>query len=448
MRYDKAMEHETSPSVSLGNIKKNTERIQKAHTKTWNAYLADLRMTAADHEYRTATSFLALPSDSAIERHVQEVIGRIRSPKLRYVFLVGIGGSSIGAEAVVSAITGASDAKRGTKYPKLITLDNPSSANFGCAHDVLQEELEHADEFAIVIVSKSGTTIETIANASALLSVAARFDGYASRVVVVSDAGSPLFETAKQERWQTLEIPKHIGGRFSVFSPAGLVVIGLMGIDISEFLRGAETGMMEGLVPSQKNVAAQLAASMLATMQKKVAVADTMYFSPQLFGVGLWYRQLFAESLGKKFSGKFRARKCPLPTVSVGTSDMHSIAQMVFGVRGGIVTRFVSVAATHRDAAISGHRILEAAPAVAGFSLHALQSVMREGIEKAYSEAKLPYISLSIPALSSRTLGHLMAIHMIEILLIARVVGVDPFTQPHVELYKRHVREKMKKKSS
>lgn len=448
MRYDKDMEHETSPSVSLGNIKAGTERAQRAHTKLWTSYLMELREAATDHTYATGESFLALPSDSALERRVGEVVARLRTPKLRYIFLVGIGGSSVGAEAVVSAITGASDAKRGTKYPKLITLDNPSSANFGSVHDIIQEELESADEFAIVIVSKSGTTIETVANAAALLSVASRLEGYAPRIVALSDAGSPLSRVATSEGWSTLDIPKKVGGRFSIFSPAGLTVIGLMGIDMSEFLRGAETGIAEGLVESKKNIATLLAASTIAMIQKKVPVMDSMYFSPQLFGVGLWYRQLFAESLGKKFSGKFRANKCPLPTVSVGTSDMHSTAQLVFGVPSGIYTRLVSVDATHRDAAISPHKILEAAPAVAGFSLHGLQQVMLGGIARAYASAKLPYIQLSIPSLSARTLGHLMAIHMIEILLVARAVGVDAFTQPHVEIYKRQVREKMKKKSS
>ncbi|MEK7659942.1 MAG: hypothetical protein AAB343_01950 [Patescibacteria group bacterium] len=442
------MEHETSPSVSLGNIKEHTERAGRTHATRWASYLTVLRNASTDHTYATPESFLALPSDIALERRVGEVINRIRTPKLRYIFLVGIGGSSVGAEAVVCAITGASDAKRGTKYPKLITLDNPSSANFGSVSDIIQEELESAEEFAVVIESKSGTTIETIANAAALLSVASRFEGYASRIVVVSDAGSPLARVAGSEGWSTLDIPKKVGGRYSIFSPAGLVVIGLMGIDISEFLRGAETGITEGLVASKKNVAILLAASTLAMIQKKVSVIDAMYFSPQLFGVGLWYRQLFAESLGKKFSGKFRGATCPFPTVSIGTSDMHSIAQLVFGASRGIFTRLVSVDATHRDVAISPHKILEAAPAVAGLSLHGLQRVMRSGIARAYASAKLPYIQLSIPSLSARTLGHLMAIHMIEILLVARAVGVDAFTQPHVELYKKHVRAKMKKKSA
>ncbi len=441
------MEHDTSPKVSLGNIKKQAEAERTSCEKIWNTYRPELEHAAQDHTYRTPASFLALPTDAEMERRVSAVVNQIRTSKLRYIFLVGIGGSSAGAEAVVSAITGASDAKRGTKYPKLITLDNPSSANFGSVHDIVQEELQSADEFAVVIVSKSGTTIETIANASALLSIIARFGGSAARVVAVSEAGSPLAVTAAAEGWHMLAIPANVGGRFSIFSPAGLVVIGLMGIDVAEFLRGAVAGVSEGLTRTKENQVVALASSTLAMLKKKIVVLDSMYFSPQLFGVGLWYRQLFAESLGKKFSGKFRALRCPMPTVSVGTSDMHSTAQLVFGVPGGIFTRIISVAATHRDVAISPHNILSAAPAVAGFSIHGLQGVMQEGIESAFVAAKLPYISLTLPVLSAHTLGHIMAMHMIEILLVARVVGVDPFTQPHVELYKSQVRAKMNKRS-
>lgn len=439
--------HDSAPSIDLGTIKKPTLQVRKKYDTLITARLRELHAAAGDHAYRTPESFLALPSDTDMERKVKAMVDTLRSPALQYIFLVGIGGSSAGAEAVISAITGASDAKRGKKFPKLIVLDNPSSANFGSVYDILEEEVERAEQFAVVIVSKSGTTTETVANTAALMSVLARFQGSVSRVIAVSDAGTPLMDTAAAEGWHTLEIPHVIGGRFSVFSPAGLAVIGLMGIDTAEFLRGAETGVMESLVNSPHNVAALLAASVVAGTMKKAQVADTMYFSPQLSGLGLWYRQLIGESLGKKGKGLFRARTVPFPTMSIATADMHATSQMIFGSPRPMLTRFVSVAETHRDAAIAPHRILEAVPAVAGFSLHGLQRVMKEGIIRAYAAAKFSYLSLTLPSLSARTLGHVMAVHMIETLLAARMLGIDPFGQPHVELYKRHIREQMKKKA-
>lgn len=348
----------------------------------------------------------------------------------QHVVLIGIGGSSIGTEAVYSALKNASS-------PTLTVLDVVDAERVEAVAEMLKA-VEPAD-FVIVIVSKSGTTTETIANASVLLSILTERHGDAlrERVIMIGDAQTPLARYAKKARYRYAQIPARVGGRFSLFTAAGLVPLALLNIDIRVLHAGAEKrirGEWEG--------SGAVRAALVHYFHGSDGRHTHMLFAGQerLTGLTRWYEQLLAESLGKeKTRAGWAAPRPPAPHL-MSPRELHSTAQLY-------LSGFPETFTTFFEAAATGERLpLEPGELGALLSMKAPRDYVRispailDGVRQAYATQSLPYATVDLERLNAESLGACLAERMLEVIYIAELMDVDAFDQPHVELYKSETR--------
>lgn len=285
--------------------------------------------------------------------------------------------------------------------------------------------LDHLQHPAVlIIISKSGTTAETVANAAVLLGKLKKED----KVVAITDEGSKLWNWADQQGFLKLSVPKDIAGRYSVFTAVGLFPLLLAGVKVEKLIQGAtEADDKEALISAQ------------TIWKAGKTIHDMFLFEPDLEWLGKWYRQLVGESLGKDGKGI-------TPTVSIGTTDLHSVAQLYLGGPKDKFTTFVSVKNSGQDFQVPATRGIEQlVSGISGKKFSVLMKAVLDGVKATYKKQNLPFIEIELPDISERSLGRFMQIKMMEIVHLAKLMGVNPFDNPQVELYKEETRKLLKK---
>ncbi len=351
---------------------------------------------------------------ATVER-LKETLGE---PKL--LVLIGIGGSSLGTEAVLHALKIES---RVMVFDTLVPERIPE-----LEQRLVEGEFERG-EIAVVVISKSGKTAETDANATAVLALLdAKFGDCRDRVVAISDEGTPLETRARENGWRYVAIPKAVGGRYSVFTLVGLVPLALCGVNVTRFLAGAADALSSyWKTPILHDTSSSLAAATYLMHEKGIHSEIDLYFAAELETLGKWHRQLMAESTGKKIAEK---RVGILPHIAVGTTDLHSIQQYIVD---GPRDQFLIIHAVASPVSL--------APSVyRGKTVAELRSIILRGLESAYVSDGVPFCHLDLGAIDEKMLGGYMATRMESVILLAHLLGIDPFDQPGVELYKTHVR--------
>ena len=195
-------------------------------------------------------------------------------------------------------------------------------------------------------MSKSGGTTETIANFEILLNILKKYKKkYEKYVVVTTDKDSKLWNLSLKKGFDTLEIPKKVGGRFSVLSSVGLFPLGIIGVDIYQLLKGAK--LMKNSCLNKniiKNPAALSASLIYLHRLNDIKIHDLFIFNYDLESLGKWYRQLMGESIGKEYDkNMIRVFEGITPTVSIGSTDLHSMAQLYLGGPYDKFTTFVRI---------------------------------------------------------------------------------------------------------
>jgi glucose-6-phosphate isomerase len=302
---------------------------------------------------------------------------------------------------------------------------------------------DHTDptEIVLVVVSKSGTTSETIANANVLFSLMTeRFGVEAARrqTIIISDADAPLAHTALQQGMVHFAIPKKIGGRYSVFTAVGLVPLALLGVDIRRFCEGGVAGARAAAPDTGASSAAVLAAVLYEAYIADIRLHELFLWHPELETLGKWYRQLLAESLGKERGDGMKVGI--MPTVALGSVDLHSLGQLVFGGPKDRVTTFVAAPSCWRDTAV-----LSADPTFMTDMLQEkrvgdVMQAIYSGVVATYREHGLPYLEIELESINERELGAFMAVHMASVMCLAQILTVNAFDQPDVEYYKSETR--------
>lgn len=391
--------------------------------------------------YETPESLLNLPSDRSVTDAVTHAFTALGdTKKIQHVVLVGIGGSILGTEAVIKALRYPHIARA----PQLHTLDTLSTQTLTHIEAVIQSCTE-SEEIALVIVSKSGKTVETVANAECAFALLAKKFGQESaskRVLVASDLDSPLMSAAEEHNWGRAPIPKTVGGRFSVFSAAGLLPLTLLGADTEALLEGAAS-VRDTLLEEEgaKDTAVQSAAFLLSQYKKGIHINNHFFFGPELSALGAWYRQLFAESLGKAktLDGK-EVHFGMTPEIAIGSNDLHSVAQLYFGGPVDRATTFIAAGRTEKiTLPEEKDRVLpELFSEVSGTPLSDLSSALLEGTKAAYKDAGMPYVECMLSDVSEKAIGAFMMWKMLEVMYLAQLIGVNAFDQPEVERYKAH----------
>jgi glucose-6-phosphate isomerase len=406
--------------IGLDDIKKYERELQ-SHIKTMES--------EASKGYDTDYAFLSTATDKqAIKEadRISKALGRVD-----ILVMVGIGGSNLGTLALAQAIRGS--LQHLTTAPALLCADTTDAHAVSDIAQTVRAAAKKKQRTALIVISKSGNTTETIANANILLeALAATGKDWARRVVAITDEGSALWKAAEEKKFLIASIPKRLGGRYSVLSSVGLVPLAVLGIDNKKLLAGAAAMRARCLSTPQSNPAAMLALAQHINAQARRNINEYFVFGSDLEGMGRWYRQLLAESCGKDGKGV-------TPTVCVGSTDLHSVGQLALGGPDDKFTMFLR-AEKEQKVIAPKKPVLNLVPAVNGRELQAIMAAIAQGTAQAYTDAKRPFISMTMRERDEYSLGQLLMLHMAQTVLFARLLKVNPFDQPAVELYKKHTR--------
>lgn len=398
--------------------------------------------------YQADEAFLHLPSDTAMLEEVERVASLLRTNALRHVLVVGIGGSGLGAKAAYGALRFSKKQREAQARPNLMFM-NTVSGEKNQAILARLEACQTTDEFAVVVVSKSGKTTETITNASFLFDeLTNKFGSVASRFACVSDAETPLWKLADEAGFERILIPEKVGGRFSIFSPSGLLPLALGGIDIRALLEGAKEMTQKCLALEGENPALLGAATILSHYKAGRRIQNLFLFDTQLEGMGKWWRQLIGESLGKELdTGGNVVKSGIVPIVSVGSNDLHSVGQLYLALGDGpIFTTFLRVVNDPSMFTVSESGMFtKILPSVSEKTSSDVMKAILDGVETAYRNRHMPYSEITLRDKNEKSVGAFFQLKMIETVLLGKAIGINPFDQPNVEEYKNATRSLLEK---
>lgn len=382
--------------------------------------------------------WLHLPS-SITDAHltdIEQTAERLRA--CQAVVVIGIGGSYLGARAVIEALTDSFDALRtgaDRTHPVILYAGNQ------IGEDYLSElcDLLRGRDFGIINISKSGTTTEPAIAFRILRSLLEENVGAAAakeRIVAVTDRARGALRTlADREGYKTYVIPDDVGGRYSVLTPVGLLPIAVAGIDIRALVRGAvEMERAVGPdVPFDRNPALRYAAARQALYREGKKIEILANFHPKLHYVGEWWKQLYGESEGKDHRGLF-------PAAVDLTTDLHSMGQWIQQGERTIFETVVSIDAPERTLSVpTDADNLDGLNYLAGRRVDEINKMAELGTRLAHASGGVPNIRVSIPRLTADHLGGLLYFFEAACGISGYLSGVNPFDQPGVEAYKSNM---------
>ena len=389
--------------------------------------------------YSTDYASINLPFDESILLDIKHVIAEKRKLSIESMIVIGIGGSNLGTIAIHQAINGLLYNEQQPPI-KLYFADSIDPTYISQLVTTLEEQLQRDKHILLNVVTKSGTTTETIANFQVLLEIIREYEfNYQDYIVVTTDENSPLDKWAKKEKVTTLHIPKKVGGRYSVFSPVGLFPLGMIGIDIDQLQTGARNAIKESL--TKNSLAFQSAAAIYQAYEEGLHIHDLFIFAQELEGVGKWYRQLSGESLGKELLDDPTKRCSLTPTISIGSADLHSVAQLYLGGLPLTFTTFLSIKQWRNTITLPLNSTLTTVNTIIqNKSLNEIMNAIINGTITAYKKQKKAFGTCIIPEVSPYYLGNLLQTFMIQMMYLGNLFNVNPFNQPHVELYKKEIK--------
>lgn len=396
-----------------------------------------------DKQYETDYASCALSRDAELLERVTAVIEAKQRLNPSALVVIGIGGSIIGTKGVLEALYGQhyNEQQPSCSVYFVDTFDTDASYDIYLS---IEQLLQEEKTVLINVVSKSGTTLETQANAALFLALIKQYRpiDYKECVIMTTDHGSALWRSAQRDGFTCLEIPKNVGGRFSVLSAVGLFPLGLCGVDLVQVRAGANSMLDECVRTDVEHNPAALSAALLDLYYYRgMIIHDTFLFSKDLAGLGAWYRQLMAESLGKMYdrSGGL-VRVGMLPTVSIGSTDLHSVGQLYLAGPQNRFTTFVTVEKNRSDLIVP-HEETVLHGKLKDVSFKGLMQACAQGTMIAYQKQELPFVHIMLPEKSAWYVGQFLQMKMIEILYFGYLLDVNPFDQPQVELYKQEMRK-------
>ena len=376
---------------------------------------------------------------------------RIRESCDRVVTL-GIGGSYMGAKALMDTcchpfhneLTRAQRGSRPRMYFEGNNVDNDALS--GLLQLLSENKSASPEDWAVVCISKSGGTLETAASFRIFLDQLREHCGgdrekLASLVVPVTGTSGKLFDLATAIGCPNVfNVPEGVGGRFSILSPVGLLPAAILGIDVVRLLEGA-AAMTEhfATAPINENVVLDYTAVCHSMYQRRNANLRLLsMWSKSLETAGLWYDQLLAESLGK-------AERGATPLTVVNTRDLHSRAQQhQEGSRDKLINNVI-VKSWRCDAQTipESHLDQDQLNAIAGKTFPELMTAAIAGTNQAYLDDQRPTTDLILPKVDEASMGQFFQMMMIATVVEGRIMGINPYGQPGVEQYKRHMKSNL-----
>ncbi|MBP3454957.1 MAG: glucose-6-phosphate isomerase [Alistipes sp.] len=381
--------------------------------------------------------WVSLPSsiDEQELTAIENVAAKLRG-KAEIVICIGIGGSYLGAKAVLEAMTDSFESiKKHHDNPTILFAGENISEDY--TYELLAATAERS--IAAIVISKSGTTTEpAIAFRLIKAEIEKRYGKAeaAERIVAITDKARGALKTlADKEGYPTFVIPDNVGGRYSVLTPVGLLPLAVAGVDIRALVAGACD--MESLcgekTPVEENPAAQYAIVRNAIYRsgKKIEILGS--YEPKLLYVAEWWKQLYGESEGKEGKGIF-------PASVTLTADLHSMGQYIQEGERTLFETIISVAESKHTVRVeTDSENLDGLNFLAGKRISEINKMAELGVRIAHVDGGVPNMRVEIARIDERTIGQLLYFFEKACGISGYLLGVNPFNQPGVEAYKKNM---------
>ena len=379
--------------------------------------------------------WLSLPDDilQQLDR-IEKVAKHLRSVSDTTV-VIGIGGSYLGARAVIEALSHSFSPMLKVKHHEILY------AGQNISEDYMSDLLEILDgrNYSIIVISKSGTTTEPAIAFRILKDHLERKVGKhaaADRIIAVTDSSKgALRKQAEMKGYDTFVIPDNIGGRYSVLTPVGLLPIAVSGLDIRMLVKGAKA--MEAVTRINKNAASNpsllYAAARNLILKTGRSVEILVGFTPKLHYMAEWWKQLYGESEGKDSKGIF-------PSSVDFTTDLNSLGQYIQDGQRILFETIISVKNPKKNLTIPFEKDdSDQLNYIAGKRLSEVNHNAETGTIIAHNDGNVPIISLSIPELDEYYIGQMIYFFEMACAISGYILDVNPFDQPGVEDYKKNM---------
>lgn len=353
------------------------------------------------------------------------------------LLVIGIGGSYLGARAVIEALTHTFYnylPKEQRKTPQILYVGNNLNPNY--INDII--ELIGNRDLSINVISKSGTTTEpaiAFRIFRELLENKYGFKEAQKRIYVTTDKKKgALKQIASEEKYTTFVIPDNIGGRYSVLTAVGLLPIATAGINIDKLLDGARFAQEKYLDKNLKyNDCYKYAVARNIFYQDRKDIEILVSYEPKMHYMIEWWKQLYGESEGKEGKGIY-------PTGAEFTTDLHSLGQYIQQGKRNLFETVINIKESNSDININNDEDnLDELNYLVDKGLSYINKKAMEGTIAAHVEGGVPNIIINIDKLNEYTLGHLIYFFELACAVSGKILGINPFDQPGVEKYKTNM---------
>ena len=357
--------------------------------------------------------------------------------------VIGIGGSYLGARAVIEALNSnfyniLPDKRR--KFPQIFFVGNNMSPDY--INDLL--ECISQKNISVNVISKSGTTTEpAIAFRIFREYLESKYgiDEARRRIYVTTDKSKGALKTlASEEEYETFVIPDNIGGRFSVLTAVGLLPIAVSGINIDNLMNGARNGQdkyNDSELKYNNCYRYAVARNILYTQKKNTEIL--VNYEPQMLYFTEWWKQLYGESEGKEERGIF-------PAGATFTTDLHSLGQYIQQGERNLFETVINIKNTKTDIKMKADEDnLDGLNYLEGKTMNYINHKAMEGTVQAHKEGGVPNIVIDVEKLDEENMGELIYFFELACAISAKILGVNPFNQPGVEQYKKNMFKLLKK---
>lgn len=419
--------------LDLSHIKPflDEELVKLAENGISDIYRTVFERTGAGNDF---LGWVNLPSEISEEMIADlELTAREMCDKSEVFVVVGIGGSYLGARAVIEALQ---------NHFAVLASEKPFIvyAGHNMSEDYLSELLEVLDkkDYSLAVISKSGTTTEPAIAFRILKQHLINKYGKqeaAQRIVAITDkAKGALKQLANVEGYKTYIVPDDVGGRFSVLTPVGLLPIAVAGIDIRQLVKGAAA--VERLCrshPSMDNPVSEYAVARHVMYMMGKTNEIMVNYEPRLVFFSEWWKQLFGESHGKSHRGIF-------PASVTFSTDLHSMGQYIQDGLRNIFETVISVESSNRELRVPMEADdLDQLNYIAGKRISEVNHKAELGTVLAHEDGGVPNLRIVIPKVSAEAMGELIYFFEMSCALSGYMLEVNPFDQPGVEAYKRNM---------
>ena len=420
--------------ITMKSIMEYKEQVENIHK--------DLHRRASDD--KDFVGWLELPTNYDKEefKRIKKAAKKIKKES-DVLLVIGIGGSYLGARAVIEALTSSFNnllPTRQRKYPQILYVGNNLSPNY------MNELIEYVanKDFSINVISKSGTTTEPAVAFRVFREILENkygIDEARSRIYATTDKERGALKTlSDKEGYEEFVVPDNVGGRYSVLTAVGLLPIAVAGIDITKLMEGAKIAQDRYNDPNLKyNECYQYAVARNILYKQDKNTEILVNYEPKMHYFTEWWKQLFGESEGKDNKGIF-------PAGVDNTTDLHSMGQYIQQGRRNLFETVVYVEEPKSDITINpDDDNLDGLNYLAGKTLDFVNKKAMEGTIEAHVSGDVPNIAIKMNKLDEENLGELIYFFEKACAMSGSILGINPFDQPGVEEYKKNMFKLLKK---